>query len=296
MAFKKILQTEVGNKNFKKVNQLQAKAKKRKSLGKYNLSSSEPDPFATDHDSDDPDFVPSDTDHKSRGEQQHVDIERGNVKKKCRKKTRHTESWRRNVIRSSRNSGAEYVNWKGNVQSERKLKPPCQNCRNKCSEKFTEDERKSIFTNFWSLADINRQRDFLSKFVTAEEKQRCRKRPRIKDISEAGEGQVRNGEAAEKKQPKQSILYSYLSQKHSVKIRHTFLEPGHTQTEGACVHSVIEKASRHISVYTPQQWYSVVRTAKRKKPYYTVYELPQKDVYDLKVTFDHYPKFIAVDI
>ncbi|KAK4881176.1 hypothetical protein RN001_004495 [Aquatica leii] len=428
-----------------------------------SLSSSEPDPFAADHDSDDPDFVPSDTDHNSRGEQQQVDIERGNVKKKCRKKMRHTESWRRNVIRSSRNSGAEYVNWKGNVQSERKLKPPCQNCRNKCSEKFTEDERKSIFTNFWSLADINRHRDFLSKFVTAEEKQRCRKRPRIKDINKAGEGQVGNGEAAEKKQPKQcptienegeveedktgegkpeqseavasrrkttykyslscegkrmitvcktfflntlsisgqmmqtvfakigsssvvmedrrgkacknsklddsikdivrkhinsfetietcqkSTLYtavfdlqqvlpvpksnvslayyklklstynftifnlatkdcqcymwyeciakrssseigscllhfidshvnkgikqfSFYSDNCAVKIRHTFLEPGHTQTEGDCVHSVIEKASRHIAVYTPEQWYSVVRTAKRKKLYYTVYD------------------------
>lgn len=77
-------------------------------------------------------------------------------------------------------------------------------------------------------------------------------------------------------------LYSYLSQKYVIKIRHTFLEPGHTQNEGDCVHSVIERAARNIPIYTPEQWYSLVRTAKRKAPFYTVYELSQKDVFDLK--------------
>lgn len=518
------------------------------------LSSSDADPFATDHDTDDPDYLPSDTDHTTRQEQQQENKEKRNENKKCRKRIRHTKSWRRNIIKSSRNSGVEYVDWKGNLKSERKLKPPCQNCRSKCNEKILEDERKLIFTSFWSLADINRQRDFISKFVTAAEKQRCRKRPKSEDEGEAGSSRrkttytyslLRDGKAipvcktffintlsisgqmiqtvfakigssgvvledrrgkacknsklddsvkdsvrshidsfqtieshycrksTERKylpptlnisrmyllyqeycqennipniatesiyrqifnteynisffQPKKDwcdichkyeslpveqktemeeeyashlknrdlsrqlkindkelacqsstlctavfdlqqvlpvpksnvglayyklklstynftifnlatkhchcymwyeciarrgsseigscllnfieihvakgikefsffsdncagqnrnkylfALYSYLSQKHSVKIRHTFLQPGHTQTEGDCVHSVIEKASKHIPVYTPEQWYSLVRTAKRQKPYYTVYELSQKDVYDLK--------------
>lgn len=77
-------------------------------------------------------------------------------------------------------------------------------------------------------------------------------------------------------------MYSYLSQKYIIKIRHTFLEPGYTQNEGDCVHSVIEKAARNIPIYTPEQWYSVVRTAKRKAPFYEVCELSQKDVFDLK--------------
>nr|CAI5861067.1 unnamed protein product [Callosobruchus analis] len=77
-------------------------------------------------------------------------------------------------------------------------------------------------------------------------------------------------------------MYSYLSQKYVIKIRHTFLEPGHTQNEGDCVHSVIERAARNIPIYTPEQWCSVVRTAKRKAPFYTVYELTQKDVFDLR--------------
>ncbi|CAH1972312.1 unnamed protein product [Acanthoscelides obtectus] len=76
-------------------------------------------------------------------------------------------------------------------------------------------------------------------------------------------------------------LYSYLSQKYQIKIKHTYLEKGHTQSEGDCVHSVIERAARNIPIYTPDQWYTVVRTAKRKDPYKVV-ELAQENIYDLK--------------
>lgn len=76
-------------------------------------------------------------------------------------------------------------------------------------------------------------------------------------------------------------LYNHLCQKHQIKIRHTFLEKGHTQSEGDSVHSVIEKAARNISVYTPEQWYAVVRSAKRKQPYVVV-ELEQADIRNLK--------------
>nr|CAH7730724.1 unnamed protein product [Callosobruchus chinensis] len=76
-------------------------------------------------------------------------------------------------------------------------------------------------------------------------------------------------------------LYNYLSQKYKIKIRHTFLEKGHTQSEGDSVHSVIEKAARNVPVYTPEQWYTLVRTCKRKQPY-IVTELGQENIRDLK--------------
>ena len=76
-------------------------------------------------------------------------------------------------------------------------------------------------------------------------------------------------------------LYNFLSQKHKIIIRHNFLERGHTQTEGDSVHSVIEKAARSIPVYTPEQWYTVVRTAKRKQPYFVV-EMEKENIFDLK--------------
>jgi len=34
-------------------------------------------------------------------------------------------------------------------------------CQNKCVHKFSEDERKDIFTSFWGLNSIQRQRDFI---------------------------------------------------------------------------------------------------------------------------------------
>lgn len=76
-------------------------------------------------------------------------------------------------------------------------------------------------------------------------------------------------------------LYNYLSQKYKIKIRHTFLEKGHTQSEGDSVHSVIEKAARNVPVYTPEQWYTLVRTCKRKQPYIVI-ELGQENIRDLR--------------
>lgn len=77
-------------------------------------------------------------------------------------------------------------------------------------------------------------------------------------------------------------LYNYVTQKYSIKIQHTFLERGHTQSEGDSVHSVIEKAARNIPVYTPDQWYTLVRTSKRKNPY-VVIEMGQENIFDLKM-------------
>ncbi|CAH1958718.1 unnamed protein product [Acanthoscelides obtectus] len=75
--------------------------------------------------------------------------------------------------------------------------------------------------------------------------------------------------------------YSLLAQKHNIVIRHTFLEKGHTQTEGDSMHSVIERASKLIPLFTPDQWYTLVRTAKRSKPY-VVTEMGKEDFFDLK--------------
>lgn len=76
-------------------------------------------------------------------------------------------------------------------------------------------------------------------------------------------------------------LYNYLSQKHNILIRHTFLEKGHTETEGDSMHSVIERASKHVPIFTPDQWYTLVRTAKKSKPY-NVIEMDTGDFVDLK--------------
>lgn len=127
------------------------------------MSSSESDPFATDNDENDPEFVLSD--HEPDEEE----VSTG----KSRKRKRNPITWRRNVIKASRNSGKEYKSWKDKLQPSRKIKDPC-NCRMKCNEKISEKERKSIFGHYWNLGDINRQRDFISKLVQRKNKERTR--------------------------------------------------------------------------------------------------------------------------
>ncbi|XP_072401600.1 uncharacterized protein [Diabrotica undecimpunctata] len=125
-----------------------------------DMSSSESDPYASDNDENDPEFVLLD----QEPDQEEVSI------RKSRKRKRNPISWRRNIIKTSRNSGKEYNSWKNKLQPSRKLKDPCH-CRMKCSEKIPEEERQSIFGRYWNLGDINRQRDFISKLVQRKNKE-----------------------------------------------------------------------------------------------------------------------------
>lgn len=59
-----------------------------------------------------------------------------------------------------------------------------------------------------------------------------------------------------------------------------YLEWGHTQSEGDCAHSVIDKATRNVSISTPDQWYTLVSVAKRQQPY-MVHEMSQDSFFDL---------------
>lgn len=63
------------------------------------------------------------------------------------------------------------------------------------------------------------------------------------------------------------------------KIEHVYLEKGHTQNENDSVHSTIERATRHVPVYTPEQWCTAVRSARREKPY-VVNEMACSDFLD----------------
>nr|CAI5833324.1 unnamed protein product [Callosobruchus analis] len=76
-------------------------------------------------------------------------------------------------------------------------------------------------------------------------------------------------------------MYNFLAQKYNIVIRHTSLEKGHTETEGDSMHSVVERAARHVPISIPDQWYTLVRTAKRIKPF-KVTEMEKEDIFDLK--------------
>ena len=105
--------------------------------------------------------------------------------------------------------------------------------------------------------------------------------PRIKDIdffSDNTAAQNRNRYVAF------SVWYAQKNIGFS-SICHTFLEVGHTETENDNVHSVIERRTRDIELYTPDQWYGAVRAAfagrKSGKPYDEI-EMTHEDFIDWK--------------
>lgn len=65
------------------------------------------------------------------------------------------------------NSGLPYVS-EGNREIRGKfVKPPCADkCRLKCTTNFTQDQRQSIHSSFWNLADNALQRQFVSGHIT----------------------------------------------------------------------------------------------------------------------------------
>lgn len=101
---------------------------------------------------------------------------------KSRKRKRNVNAWKRKVMKKQRNLGQTYTNTKNNVVPERKLKEPCKNtCRLKCVNKISKDMRLSIFSEYWALGDVNRQRDFIMRFVDFKNKNRQRLR-RSQDV------------------------------------------------------------------------------------------------------------------
>lgn len=46
-----------------------------------------------------------------------------------------------------------------------------------------------------------------------------------------------------------------------------FLETGHTQMEVDSMHGCIETAKKNICIYSPLEWATIIKMAKRKNPY-----------------------------
>ncbi|ESO88661.1 hypothetical protein LOTGIDRAFT_165446 [Lottia gigantea] len=58
----------------------------------------------------------------------------------------------------TRQSGKQYINSRGNIQQARSLKnkKDCTKCKFKCSLHITDTDRLKIFTEFWTLDDIEK--------------------------------------------------------------------------------------------------------------------------------------------
>lgn len=95
-------------------------------------------------------------------------------------------------------------------------------------------------------------------------------------------------------------VYAYAVINLRVKsITHKFLIRGHSQNEGDNVHSVIEKQiKRHLksgSIYTPQTYSTLIRTAKKTGNPYKVVEMTHEQFYDVKVLQESWGNNFNID-
>ncbi|GFO11281.1 hypothetical protein PoB_003778600 [Plakobranchus ocellatus] len=79
-----------------------------------------------------------------------------------RKRHRNEMEWKRTVRKRFRNSGKSYVSSRGKAILAKAMKPPCvESCALKCTQKFSEEERQSIFEDFWRQGDKREQQHFI---------------------------------------------------------------------------------------------------------------------------------------
>lgn len=96
-------------------------------------------------------------------------IAKENVQK-CKKRMACPMSWKKAIAKRCRNSGLQYISSSKSKKffPAKQLGPPCNDrCRLKCFSKFTEEERKAIFSDYWKMASLQRQRDFLAGNIDA---------------------------------------------------------------------------------------------------------------------------------
>lgn len=86
--------------------------------------------------------------------------------KRGKKRKQNIKKWKKVEAKIRRNAGQSYISRTGKVVEERKMRPPCSDkCRLKCSTKIPEDQRTKIFSEYWKMGELQRQRDFLSKTI-----------------------------------------------------------------------------------------------------------------------------------
>lgn len=95
-------------------------------------------------------------------------------------------------------------------------------------------------------------------------------------------------------------MFMYAVTKCNIKsITHKFLIAGHTQNEGDSAHSVIERQIKQFlksgPIYVPEQYVSLIRTAKKTGTPYMVKELSHTDFFDLKSLNSQVGSFLADD-
>ncbi|KAF6209814.1 hypothetical protein GE061_015565 [Apolygus lucorum] len=89
------------------------------------------------------------------------------AKAKTRKRKANPAKWKRNIAKERLNVGKKYQSkFSNKIVDRREMRPGCGEQRQyKCSKKIEYESCFHIFRKYWSLGDVNRQRDFISRCI-----------------------------------------------------------------------------------------------------------------------------------
>lgn len=96
-------------------------------------------------------------------------------------------------------------------------------------------------------------------------------------------------------------MYYFAVQRLNINsITHKYLVKGHTQNEGDTVHSIIEgslkRAKKSGPIYVPEQYVSLIRSAKKSGAPLRVREMNFGDFFDLKILYDEMALNLSKDV
>lgn len=101
----------------------------------------------------------------------------GASKKRKRNKRKKPEEWDKNERKKRRNLGLKYIKTTGKIEPAKKPRTDVcgPHCALQCSKRFNNEDIIAVNRNFWQLGDIEKQRDFICRFVKQEDPLRSRK-------------------------------------------------------------------------------------------------------------------------
>lgn len=108
--------------------------------------------------------------------------ETSNTKQKGKKRVRNEKNWKKCIRKQKRVSGKSYLNARGVEVKGKTLKPPCKpTCRLKCYQRFSNEQRQAIFSDFWSEErDWESKRQFVVSCIETKQVARSRKKDESK--------------------------------------------------------------------------------------------------------------------
>lgn len=97
------------------------------------------------------------------------------AKKGTRKRKRNEAEWKRNKRKEKNNLGEEHISSRGkHIQAKVPKSQDCSKCRFKCTEKFSDEERKNLCSSYWNLKDYARKKGFILSQLNVTETSRER--------------------------------------------------------------------------------------------------------------------------